>query len=258
MRRSTSLEVRADALRGGFLSRAEPSPRAEEHRGSPASQTEPAPSPGGPNAVPLGSMEANGTKSTRETKASVYTQRLQQGVNGVQGIMSVLDMEGKPLLPFDHQRNCVKKFVRVKWGLIAHDAGLGKTAAAFQLYCALHLAHGGNATMVIVAPSATLSQWESTGHDWLNLPNKKEAIFKTTKSAQITATTLARIRVLITTRHCISNCYKSCYHLNKQHHQNSRGVWVSGWERKPGSDLHPIFSPLNSQPRFTVMISDEM
>tara|TARA_B100000575_G_scaffold115662_2_gene91979 strand:- start:1202 stop:1759 length:558 start_codon:yes stop_codon:yes gene_type:complete len=180
-------------------------------------------------------------------------------MNGVTGIMAKHDLDGKDLLPYDHQRTCVKKFTKLQWGMIAHDAGLGKTATAIQLFCAAWILNGGDGTMIITAPSATLSQWESTAHDWLNIPDKRTSIIKTTKAALITSELLKTCRVLITTRHCIANCYKSCYHFNKQHHTSARGAWVGEWERVPGDvPLHPIFTPVENRPRWTMMVADEV
>ena len=268
--------MRADSLRDGWSPRPGSAARAEQHK-PPIPKTEPgirigapahlcttrvappkeaAPVPP-PTKLGLGKTEQHQQQSTREEKASFYTKCLQDGKHGIAGIMAKCDMDGKALLPYDHQRTCVKKFTKLEWGLIAHDAGLGKTATAFQLFCAAWILGGGSGTMIITAPSATLDQWESTAHDWLNLPNKREAIFKTTKAATITTALLKTCKVLITTRHCIANCYKSCYRFNKKHHQSARGAWVGAWERTPDTPLHAIFLPVQNGPRWSLMVADE-
>lgn len=208
--------------------------------------------------------EQHGSVSRREDKASIYTKRLQDGLNGIPGIMSKYDREGKELLPFDHQRCCVRKFSRAEWGLISHDAGLGKTATTVQLFCALWLLNyeknkeaGMTTKMVVTAPLATLDQWQHTLMDWLFMPNL--CIFRTTKSKEITDELLDRVTVLVTTRHCLSKAYMSCHTLVKEHHKNNRNQWVSGYVRAPGTALHPLFKhSADSKPRFTMMAVDEV
>jgi hypothetical protein len=171
--------------------------------------------------------------------------------------MARTNLAGEKNLPYSHQMRCAEKQANMNWGLIAHDAGLGKTATAVQLFCIIHLQSGGDATMVVTAPSACLPQWELTLHDWLSIPNKKTAIIKTSKSTGITEVVLAKCKVLITTRHCIANAYKSSYRYNKQAKKNSRGHWTGGWERIANTRLHPLFVLKNGKPRFTVMVADE-
>ena len=120
--------------------------------------------------------------STRETdeRSMRYVRILQNGADGVPGILATESVNGNILMPYTHQRNAVRMGADDSKPalLFAHDAGTGKTAVSMLLFTALHLksrgvGHDGKPTrMIVTAPPATLAQWENTAHDWLNLPDK--------------------------------------------------------------------------------------
>lgn len=203
--------------------------------------------------------EKAGGVSSRETKASRYTRRLQEGLDPtgnchIPGIMAVRGVKGELLLPYEHQRQacsmaCVKDMQAL---LLAHDAGTGKTATFFQILAAMELCVGGGATAIITVPPATLAQWEQTAHDWLNLPDKRGGIVVTNKADRLTDQVLQRVRVLIISRHLLAKVYKSCWEWVKEHHQTARGHWVGAWVQKPGVSIHPLFTK-----KWTVLGVDE-
>jgi len=197
--------------------------------------------------------------SERETKASRYTRRLQEGLNPtgechIPGILAETDVGGEALLPYEHQRQaCSMACVRgTEYVVLAHDAGTGKTATLFQILAAMELCVGGGATAIVTVPPATLPQWEQTAHDWLNLPNKHTAILCTNKAEKVTKSALEKVRVLVITRHLLARLYKSCWEYVKEHHQNGRGNWVGAWQLKPGQPIHPLFTK-----KWTLMGVDE-
>lgn len=198
--------------------------------------------------------------SEREDKASRYTRRLQEGLNPtgechIPGILAETDVAGEALLPYEHQRQacsmaCVKG---TEYVVLAHDAGTGKTATFFQIMAAMELCIGGGATAIITAPLPTLPQWESTAHDWLNLPNKHEAILCTNKAERITKSMLEKVRVLIITRHVLARIFKTDWEYSKEHHKNDRGNWVGAWQIKYDRlSIHPLFTK-----RWTLLGVDE-
>jgi len=194
------------------------------------------------------SLASEGHVSTREAdeKAMRYVKILQQGANGVKGILATYDPDGEELIPYMHQRQAVK-FCAAAGGpngdarLLAHDAGTGKTATFFQLMAAIELLVGGGACAVVTVPPATLSQWEETAHTWLNLRGKDNLILVTNKEKLITAALLKRVRVLVISRHLLARLYKVNWEYVPKAEQNERGQWVSKWIRKPLVPLHPIW-----------------
>lgn len=189
-------------------------------------------------------LAADGHASTQEEddKAMRYVRILQKGTKGVPGILACKDESGDPLIPFMHQRQAVKKAADSSrsFMLLAHDAGTGKTATFFQLYAALELLVGGGARCIVTVPPSTLSQWEETAHNWLNLRHKDDVILCTNKEKLITKDLLKRVRVLVISRHLLARVYKTCFHYVSEHHKNERGHWKGEWDRIPGTELHPL------------------
>lgn len=190
-------------------------------------------------------LASDGHTSTRDTdeKAMRYVRILQEGANGTPGILAKYDGEGDELIPYMHQRQAVKKAAEIgrNFMLMAHDAGTGKTATFFQLFAAIELLVGGGACCIITVPPSTLPQWENTAHDWLNLKNKSDAIVCTTKAKKITTEMLAKVRVLVVSRHLLAGLYKQCWEYRPEYERNERGRWVAKWVRKEGVPLHPIW-----------------
>ena len=190
-------------------------------------------------------LSTNGHASTREDgeRAMRYVRILQEGANGVPGILAVNDVNGEPLIPYSHQRQAVKKAAETSrnFMLLAHDAGTGKTATFFQLFAAMELLVKGGARAVITVPPATLNQWEETAHNWLNLKHKGICIVRTNKIKDVDAMMLRRVRVLIISRQLLAMLYKQCWELKKRYEQDERGNWVNKWIRKEGVPLHPFW-----------------
>lgn len=192
--------------------------------------------------------EQAGGVSTRETKASRYTRRLQEGLNPtgtchIPGIMAKKSAKGEILLPYEHQRHACSMACVAKQDvlLLAHDAGTGKTATFFQIFAALELVQGGGATAIVTCPPSTLAQWEQTAHDWLNLPDKRGAILVTNQQQKLTKQVLERVRVLVITRHLLAKLYKQCWYWEKEHEKTATGHWSGAWVIRPGVPLHPIW-----------------
>lgn len=178
-----------------------------------------------------------------ERKAQRYVSILQTGANGVPGILSCKDSNGDVLKPYPHQRDAVRKIAGkgVDWFVLAHDAGTGKTATIFQTMAAMELIVGGGVTAIVTAPPSTLPQWEETAHDWLNIPNKKEAIVVTNKAKLITEELLSKVRVLVISRYVLARIFKMCWEYKSKVEKNASGNWVGKWVRIPGAPLHPLF-----------------
>jgi superfamily II DNA or RNA helicase len=215
-----------------------------------------------------GKLASEGHASKQETsdKQSLYTRRLQEGANDVPGLMAKTDLQGESLLPYEHQRQVVKRIVRrdCEWLVVAHDAGLGKTATAFQVLSALWLINGGRADkMVVVVPPSTLPQWWETARDWLRrhetLPDGRQAgikdkeIFMPAAAKKVTKEALEEARVVIISRHLLATLYKSCFEYRRNAEQDAAtGRWRSRWVRKEGTLIHHIFCM-----RFQLMVVDE-
>jgi len=190
-------------------------------------------------------LAADGHASTREAddKAMRYVRILQEGANGVPGILAVADRNGDPLIPYMHQRQAVKKAAESnrQFMLLAHDAGTGKTATFFQLLAAMELLVSGGARAIVTVPPSTLDQWQDTANDWLNMRNKGLCIVRTNKIKEIDPMMLKRVRVLIISRHLLALLYKQCWEYKPKYEQTDRGHWVGKWVRKEGFPLHPFW-----------------
>jgi SNF2 family DNA or RNA helicase len=188
----------------------------------------------------------------------VFTRRLQLGCEGVAGILSTHDTDGKPLVPYPHQIRAMERVIRsrVNFFLIAHQAGLGKTALIFMIKAAFELKKmsngvrcGGCKTIISVPPS-TISQWEQTALDWLNIPPSQ--IVATNRSSDVTAEMLSRVRVFIVSRQLISKLYSECYKVVSKRNEQT-GQYYSSTERLM-TPLHPLFKPENG---WDLMVTDE-
>lgn len=194
---------------------------------------------------------SDGRVSIREDseKSSQYRRMLQNGTKQVGGIMSVLDEDGDPLVEYDHQRQFVKRAASntCSFMLLAHDAGLGKTATWFQLFALVEIlkvkrdGSRGGARGIVVCPTSCMTQWEDTANVWLNLPNKKISIVQANKGRMIDADMLRRVRVLIISKGILSALYTACWECKSRFEKNERGHWVSKWVRKEGVPLHPFW-----------------
>lgn len=191
----------------------------------------------------LASKGHSSTQDSDENKAKKYMEILQKGTPGVKGILAVHDTDGEELVPYTHQRQSVKLCAvpDCKFHVLAHAAGTGKTATFFQLFAAVELLVGGGARCIIIVPPATLVQWKETAHSWLNLKDKHNAVFATNKEKLVTKSALQKARVVILTRHLLARIFKQSFSFVKQHHKTATGHWASGWIRKQGAALHPLF-----------------
>ena len=202
------------------------------------------------------STEDNPKLLTTEEKVAKFTRALRKGIKGTPGILNFADQNGDELVPFDHQRQCVRFHCHKSWGLIADDPGLGKTAEFFQLMAAIELIEKGGpdktgVSAIITAPSSTLPQWHDTALDWMRIPS--QMIFVTNHRNDINNVEFVNgLRILIISRDCLARCYRSCHHYVQNHEQNERGNWKSAWIRTPDTELHPIF-----QREWTIMGVDE-
>ena len=196
-------------------------------------------------------LSSDGYISVREDSetSSQYRRTLQEGTPNVKGIMSKYDENGELLYEYPHQRQFVKKAANNarKFMLLAHDAGLGKTATWYQLFALLEIlkvnkdGSRGGARAIVVAPPSCLTQWEDTANVWLNLPNKKISIVQANKGRMIDADMLRRVRVLIISRHMLAQLYTECWEYKSKYEQNERGNWIGKWVRKEGVPLHPFW-----------------
>ena len=187
--------------------------------------------PDAPEAPKEPTKEGKKKRSVQEETASQFTKALRRGqpTHGIKGWLNTYDQSGKELFPYAHQRDCVEKFVTSTVGLIAHDAGLGKTATAFLLASAIQMVKG-NGSMIVTAPSSTLPQWEETARDWINV--SPQFMHVTTKEASLTWHLVKRARVIVVSRDCLARAYKSCHQWVEQDHKNERNQWVGAWRRK--------------------------
>ena len=240
-----------------------PSPREAAARGhiiprrSAAVQPTPIQKPISLGKVKETRLVVDGNESKQESKASLYTRRLQEGAD-FPGILAVTNVEGVKLLPFEHQRQLVKRFMAktMKWMVVSHDAGLGKTATAIQVIAALFVLYNSCKT-VVVAPPSTLQQWWESLRDWLRrpetLPNgtqvgiRDDEIFMPLQAKKVTPERIANAKVVVISRHLLATLYKTCFEYRKK---SSGGT--TGWQRKEGTEMHPFFNE-----RWDLMVVDE-
>ena len=197
-------------------------------------------------------------KNDAANKIDEMTYRLRKGCEGVKGILASRDSDGKELVPYPHQLSALTRVInsRVDFFLIAHEAGMGKTALVFMIKAAFELKKmsngrrcGGCRTIISVPPS-TLAQWEQTAIDWLRLPTSK--IVVTNRSSDITAEVLENVRVLIVSRQLISKLYADCFKIVSRRNEQT-GQYYSVTERL-NVPLHPLFRRENA---WDLMIVDE-
>ncbi|MBE36410.1 MAG: hypothetical protein CMI16_12785 [Opitutaceae bacterium] len=146
-------------------------------------------------------------------QAERYARLLREGNETTPGIMAREGPDGRELTPFPHQRRFVKMLMgqlgRCSWIALLHEAGLGKSATTIQAFCALWLKHGGDVSMVVSVPSATLPQWEETAHTWTTLPASAILATNKTEALPATAEEMAKLRVLIVSHHTVQRLYKA-------------------------------------------------
>ena len=180
--------------------------------------------------------------SQRERQASMYTDLLINGKPGVWGgLMRERNMAGDDNLPFDHQRIAVKRFIHpdVRFMVLGHDMGLGKTATAQQTVAAMSLVYRRIPKTVIVVPSAVREQWLDCIFDWLRVPRNR--VFSTSCLADVTPAKLKKIDMLIITRDCVSNAFGSCFSRQERIKETAHGNRkVMEWLRTPGKPMLPL------------------
>ena len=183
--------------------------------------------------------------SQRERQASLYTDLLINGKPGVWGgLMRKRNMQGDDNLPFDHQRIFVKRFIPpdVRFMILGHDMGLGKTASALQAVAAMSLVYRRVPKCVIVVPSAVREQWMDGIFDWLRVPRTR--VFSTSCLADVTPAKLKKIDILVITRDCVSNAYGTCFSRQERIKETAHGNRkVMEWLRTPGTPMHCLFNP---------------
>jgi len=181
----------------------------------------------------------DGHMSQQEEKASKYTKVLQEGANGIKGLLRKESRVGVALRPYAHQRQFVQRFSRnaaPKTMCCYHDAGLGKSATATQMFAAIELITHSGCIMVIVCLPVLLMQWKATCMDWLDIPENQ--IFVTNEKKKMTKEKLRSVRVLITTLHTVAGLHKQCW----EHMPENKDLQIPPhWRRKPGVPLHPLF-----------------
>ncbi len=194
-------------------------------------------------------LASNGHASQRSknTQSVNWVKILQVGANGIPGILSVNDNAGEPLLPYDHQRQAVKKGAgQINFLVLAHGCGTGKTATFFQLFAAIEILVKGGAKCIVSVEKGTLSQWEETAHDWLKLRDVKNAILVTNEQKKVTSQAIKDARVLILSAGTLTAIFKTCFAKTEDARRNERGQPVKGWVRKRTATggvvpLHPLF-----------------
>ena len=81
---------------------------------------------------------------------------------------------------------------------------------------------------LISSPAAVLHHWRETTTSYLAVPAK--SVLCTSKAAEVTSSSLRGARVIILTRDCITNLFKSCHKWVEEHHQiqlpNGGARWV--------------------------------
>jgi hypothetical protein len=195
-------------------------------------------------------LAADGHKSVREAEATQYTLVLRNGANGVPGIMAANDADGKALIEFKHQRQAVKRAIddSCRFMLLAHDAGLGKTATLCQIIAAMELlkldAHGvprGGVRVVISIPPSTMDQVTDCVRTWLKIPSEK--VLATNRTSHVTREALLDARIVIVTRHLVGRLFKLCHEQRIPDRAVGEPVARKGaWVRKRDVPLHPLFA----------------
>lgn len=136
--------------------------------------------------------------------------------------------------------------------------GMGKTAGVLLTVCMKKLALNRVPRTVIVVPSNTLDQWEDALHDWLRVPESEWIV--TNVGKKLTREVLERKSIVVTTAGIVyMSAWRSCFYKKQQHHQIQTAAgqrWVSGYSRKEGTSLHPLFGTTDASGRDTPRVWD--
>ena len=185
----------------------------------------------------------NALVGTRENKGPLRERRL-----------TVCGILGRKNIPYEHQRRCAK-WVLIEQrtrAIFAHDPGTGKTFTCFLFVAAKQVYNHNKVQKVLIsAPASCLEQWANEAINTLSTSAKR--VLKVVRLSQVTEESIASHDVIIVSRNLIGNAYSSCHQWVPQHSQNERGHWISKWDRKPGTELHPIF-----RVKFSVFGIDEL
>ena len=235
---------------------------------------------------PADESRAEAEPSRREDQPSKFTLSLRAGVReGVPGIISTFDRNGDELRPYDHQRKTCMRIKKATMGksdpppspheqpqrafVIAHDAGLGKTATSFIYFASLELLRQGNQTLVVSAPVSTLRQWEDTLLDWLKRDEQTgEPLLPylcTNHLADVTAHRLATIRILIVSRDLVARAFRESFEKVPKDEKETRNSPVK-YRRKVSPHtgmelpLSPLLEPSTTpkEPRYSLLVVDEV
>lgn len=156
--------------------------------------------------------------------------------------------------PYPHQFKFVKRMVTGKNRrmLMVHAPGTGKTFTFLLHVAARHITRRGKRQRVLISvPASCLQQWHSAVLDILNLPSKR--VLATNRLNKLTEESISNHDVLIVTKETVGRAWSSCYEWVQAHHQNAQNHWVSQWDRKPGTSLHPLFTA-----QYTAVCIDEL
>jgi hypothetical protein len=170
-----------------------------------------------------------------------------RGMGGWSGCLRREDQIGRANRPFAHQLvgvQMVADTLESQAVVLLWDPGTGKSAAIPMIVSCqrLLLRNARVPKTILIVPKTTLDQWEDTLDDWLEL--RADAILVTNVGKKLTHASIARHSIVVTTPTTVYNAWKTCYEKVTQHRQvqTAQGPrWVSGYQRREGTPLHPLF-----------------
>lgn len=152
-------------------------------------------------------------------------------------------LKGRIMKPFCHQRRLVKRMLaaRSERMIVNHAAGLGKTYSFLLFVAARYTLSKGNMPKVLItAPTSCVQQWYDAVLDTLRISPTR--ILKTTRQKDMHADAIDSHDIIITSRDMIGNAARKTFVWVTAHHQNDRGNWLSAYDRREGTTLHPLFA----------------
>jgi hypothetical protein len=144
-------------------------------------------------------------------------------------------------VPFPHQRAFVKRVLpdAVNRMLMLHDPGTGKTFTFLLTVAAYFIIKNRKQIKILVSvPASCMMQWKNAVIESLKISENR--IIVTNQLCKLTTNDIQRGIFIIVTKETVGRAWNQCYEWVQAHHCNESGNWISQWDRRPNTDLHPL------------------